>query len=260
MSDFQLRAAPSSGAQGQEDAKPVFGGWRARWALARWWTGRFALSYLTTAIFVLLVGFFLGLFLDGAMGDDVPNYLVDGFYLMVLANLALSWTSTGYVFVRDDSFSRRVSFLKSLPTSAGDIVGMRLLVLLATSVVMTPLAFLPPYLIFDSIRETFGLYRYLCFVLLWASYGLISGCAMAYLELGFRAKTMFLAQMIWSASLLALVLVVGAPLGGIVEGSVSLVLSRGTLVAGLSLAVATGGACLWCRLAERRLRERELGS
>lgn len=259
MSDFQVRAAPSSEARAREEAQPAFGGWRARLALARWWMSRFALSYLTTAIFVLLVGFFLGLFLNGTItNDDVPSLFVDGFFLLVLANLALNWTSTGYVFVGDDSFFRRVSFLRSLPTSARDIVGMRLLVLTATLVVMTPLAFLPPYLIFDPVREAFGPYHYLCFALLWASYGLVSGCAVAYLELGFRARTMLLAQMAWSVLLVVLVLLVSALGGGIVRGSVSLVSSHGTLVAGLALLVAAGGAYLWYRLAERRLREREL--
>lgn len=260
MSDLDLRAnrTPSS-ARGQEGRAPAFGGWHARLLLAHWWIGRFALSHLSTGVFTLLAGLFLGLLLDGTVTrGDVPNHLADGFFLLLLANLALSWTSTDYLHVRDDPFSKRVSFLRTLPTSAGDIAGMRLLALLATLPVMASLAFLPPYLIFESVRETFGSYRYLCFVVLWASYGLVSGYVGAYLELGFRARTMLLVQMIWSVLLLALVLVVSAFGGGLLEGSVRLVLSHGSLTAGLALVVAACGAYLWCRLAERRLCEREL--
>ena len=262
MSDFQLWANRASGSVGQRVGAAAFGAWRARWVLARWWMSRFALSYLTSAIFVLLiVGFLIGFSLDEVVrGEDVPNLLADGFFLMLLSNLALNWTSTGYIFVGDDSFFKKVSFLRALPTSAGDVVSMRLLVLLTTLLVMTPLNFLPPYLIFDSVREAFGPYRYLCFVLLWASYGLICGCASAYLELGFRARTMFLTQAVWSGLLLVFVLLVSTLGGGIVEGSVGLAFSHGPLVAGTALLAAAGVTYLWYRLAERRLRGRELGA
>lgn len=258
MSDLKTSAERGFGAGRRGVGAPVSEGWRARWTLAGWWMRRFALSYLTTTVFALIVGLFLGLFLNDAVtGQGAPSLLADGFFLLLTANLALNWTSTGYVYVGDEAFSKKVSFLRSLPTSAGDVAGMRLLVLLVTLLAMAPLAFLPPYLVFDAVRETFGPYRYLCFVVLWASYGLVSGCANAYLELGFRARTMLLAQMIWSVVLLAIVVAASAFGGGIVEGSVRLVSSHGTLAAGLSLAVAAGSAYLWRRLAERRLRERE---
>lgn len=230
--------------------------------LARWWIQRYALSYLSTALLWPLIGLFTFLSFSEAIAEDSfpsSGFIVDVLFLMFLGNLAVNWTSSGYFFVDRDSFQKDLSFLRGFPISVRHLVTMRLFMLIFTLIAMTPLMFLPPYFLYASVSEAFGLIDYLWFVVVWACYGLVSGYLLAYLDFGFRAKTMFVVQLVWVLALLAVILAANLVFGeGIVVGSARLVFSYGPTPALLALFVAAGGAYLWVRLLERRLRRKDL--
>ena len=211
-----------------------------------------------------MIGLFMFLsFSDAIAGDDFPRsgFVVDVLFLMFLGNLAVNWTSSGYFFVGRDSFQKRLSFLRSLPISVRHLVTMRLLVMVFTLAVMAPLLFLPAYFLYAPVREAFGPVGYLWFAVVWACYGFVSGCANAYLDLGFRSRAMFSVQLVWVLTLLVIIVVANLiTREGIVVGSARLVFSYGPLPAVLALVLALGGACLWFRLLERRLKRKDLVS
>lgn len=246
----------------QEAGAFISEGWRYSLPLARWWIRRYALSYLSTALVSPLIGLFIFLsFSDAISGNDFPRsgFVVDILFLMLLGNLALNWTSSGYFFVGRDSFQKGLSFLRGLPISVRHLVTMRLFVMVFTLAVMTPLMFLPVYLLYVPVREAFGAAGYLWFAVVWACYGFVSGCANAYLDLGFRSRTMFSVQLVWVLFLLTAIVVANLVTAeGIVVGSARLVFSYGPLPAALALVVALGVVCLWFKLLERRLKRKDL--
>lgn len=237
-------------------------GFREAWWLAKWEIRRSKLSLLATALFTLVLGLvFVGPVIDATLrGKLFSAFVVDFVFLALFANLAINWTSTGYFFVGQDAFSKRLSFLRSLPVSARDIVSGRALIMVLTLLVMSPIAFLPPYLLSGAVREELGPVGYPCFAILWAMYGIVSGCLNAYLELGGRARTMLLTHGAWVLVLVLFVALATASGTHLVAGSAQFARTHGPVAAMVALAVGSAALLSWSRLMERRLRRRDLSA
>ncbi len=220
-------------------------------------------SYLISALLTPLIGLLaMTLFWSGLESvsnvDGVPaEFLSDFFFLLVLVNLSINWTSLRWFYVYRDPFTSWLTFLKTLPVSTRELVLGRLAIMLATTAVTAPLFFLPTYALFPALRAEISPTQYLWFALLWVGYALFSGGVLLYLEMGVGGRATFIILIAWS-TLLVSTAVLAAVLGvSLTVGSLGLVRDHGPLVVIPAFAVGGGGLFLWCRLLERRLKARE---
>lgn len=235
--------------------------WIVHIELARTWPSYLVAALLTPFIGLLCLSLLWSSLESISNIEGVPaRFMADWIFLLMMVNLGINWTSPRWTYVHRDPFTTWLSFLKTLPVSNRGLILGRMAVMLAATVVMTLVFFLPTYVLFPALRNELPPLQYLWFVLFWIGYVLFSGGALLYLELGVRGKATLVILFVWSlllTSAAVVATVLGVPL---VNGSVGLVESYGPLPAVAALAVGGGGFLMWCRLLERRLERRELPS
>jgi hypothetical protein len=151
--------------------------WLAKREMKRAW-----LSYMLTGLFVLFLGFFTVVTLSGILEfegfgagvkrveENYNAFFADYLFLLVCAFLGVNVISRDYTLIWRDPFSSRLVFLRTLPISAGSLVGSRALSMLFALLVNTPAFFLPAYFLTD-LGELGMSYLWFCGV--WFGYGIL---------------------------------------------------------------------------------------
>lgn len=217
-------------------------------------------SYLATGAVVLFLGLIAsGFWIDGFSSEVFGVLLGDLFFVLITANLALNWVSVAYAYPWRAPFSGRLAFLRNLPIEVREIVAGRGLTMVLSVVVMSFLFFLPQYLMPGALGAQAGLLQALWFAGVWAGYSLLFGGVHLYLELGFRGKTIFKIQAVWTLLLVSLIVLLDILLDlRIVLGALELAREYGPLPAGVALLVSGAGFTLFAAAAARRLHRRDL--
>jgi hypothetical protein len=230
--------------------------WLAAEELRRTWP-----SYPLTGLMMLLFGLFAAAFFELALGAEEPfgDFPADVFFLAAALNLAVNSVSRDYLSSWNDSFSRRLSFLRSLPIPVPALVAGRLLTMLTALPLTVPALFLPPYLLSDALREALDPAQYLAFVAMWVGYALLCAGFWLYSEFNLPGKTYnyvvfgILALMLLSVGLAEWLLD-----ARLTERTVGLVQSYGALPAALALVVGAAGLALGAWTTTVRLGKRDL--
>jgi hypothetical protein len=222
-------------------------------------------SYLATALVTLLTGlvgipFVTEAFPVWGYEPGMGLAWTGDLYLLCLGTgFAYNWVASGYWYIWRDPFVGRLSFLRGLPIFPRDLVSGRMLTMVLCLLVLTPLFFLPTFLVMNSTSRSVEPIAYLWFVLIWAGYGLLSGGLMLYLELGFRGKTAFAMYWLWFLALALVSVVSDFVLGtSLLLGTGNLARAYGPLPAVASLLAGGAAFVLLGSAATRRLRIREL--
>ena len=181
--------------------------WLAKKELRRTW-----LSYASTALFVLFLGFFAVVSLSGvfelrgfgAEGRRVENFYnvlySDYLFLVACAFLGVNAISRDHALVWRDPFSSRLLFLRSLPISAESIVGSRALCMLLALFLNALAFFLPVFFLSDL--GNLGT-SYLWFAAIWIGYALLGSGLCLLLELTVSGRVYTLISFGFAASLMA---------------------------------------------------------
>lgn len=179
-------------------------------------------SFLLTAFVTAVLGLFASTLVYGFYEvEGLTNFVIDLFFLLICANLALNFTAADYLQFSEDPLSKRLRFLRSLPVAARDLAAGRAAALLVTLAVMVPVFFVTLYLASGGLRAEFGPAGYLSFVGVWSGYALAMGALEMYLEWGFPGSRLFVFQLIWIVALVAAALAAGSlgwpVFGGVVD-------------------------------------------
>lgn len=235
--------------------------WRNARRLAGRELRRSCRSFLWTTVFTAVAALFASTLVYGFYEvEELTDFFVDMFFLLVCANLSLNWAAVDYLQPGADLLSKRLRFLKSLPIAAWDLAVSRAAVIVVTLAIVAPVFFLVLYLISGELRTELGPAGYVSFVGIWSGYALLMGALEMYLEWSFSGDRLFAFQLVWIVTLIAAALaaeLLGWPVFGItvdlaeVYGFVPAVVTL--LVGGLALAFSV-------RTTARRLARRDLSA
>lgn len=227
------------------------------------------LSYLFTVLPLVVVGIIVAPTVDGTftpqgLGDAGPEleewynaFFTSAIFLTVGTLLAVNWMSRDYfrVFSRD-AFSERLVFLRSLPVSAGTLVGSRMVSMCFALLFTTPAFFVPVYLVSGLDRLGWG---FLWFVLIWVGYSLLGAGLWLLMEFGIHGRTYVWMSFVFPALLIAAVAFLEWAVDlRAVDRIATLAQSHGPPTALVALILGAAGFSLMARYATRRLESREL--
>ena len=243
------------------------------WRNVRWLAAedirRNRLSYPATGIAALLAGLYTmvlyGLQSSGKgwVEEAVGGSVLDLWFLAMCPALTIN-----LIFNRDyssrftkDNMTSRLTFLRSLPISARELVASRALVMMSSLAVTSLLFFLPPYLLSSSLSDKLGPVEYLWFVLIWIGYALFSGGFYLYTWLSFSKRDDPWTILSFLAFLFVAIGTMDWTIGvGIISTTVGLAESHGPFSALVALSIGGLGFLLWGLATERRLRKRDLSA
>lgn len=233
------------------------------------------ISYPATCIVLLLVGFFAislveGVFVLGGIGEGdriiqerFNGFVADTFFLAICPALGIN-----FFFNRDygaryryDNMTRRLSFVKSLAVSSGEIVTGRALTMLLAVAVATPSFFLPLLLVSPGPLERLDIVGFLGFATIWVGYALFVVGFYMYTWLGFTGEEDLKITLVLALCYPALAALVNFVFDvHLVSGSIEVARTDGPFVG--ILALAAGAACffLWGLATTRKLRRRDLSA
>jgi hypothetical protein len=184
-------------------------------------------------------------------------------YLFLLACAVLGANTLFRYYTRNwrGTFSSRLAFLRSLPISAGVIVGSRALGTLFALVVGT-LAFFVPVFFLSDLGEELGIRAYLYFCAVWIGYGLLGSGFSLFFEFGVSGRSYALISYLFALPLMITVVFIETTEYAGLVGRVALMAqdSHGTLLAGFSMLIGGAAFLLLSRLTARRLRTRDLSA
>ena len=238
--------------------------WLAWQEIKRTW-----LSYLATGTFFLLFGLFafiyLGQLFDGEASlrtteNNSMTFSSNVFFLAIISALAVNSLSKDYLYSWGrDTFSERLTFLRSLPISNREMVVNRLLTLLLALLVNTVLFFLPPYLLSETLRAGLSTTQYLWFIAMWASYALLGAGFYIYMEFNASGRTYNITMLLMLVPIVVIGGTVALVFGVSFLSSVAgLVLSYGPLLAIPVFLLGIFWLLVCCRVTVRHVEKRDL--
>ncbi|KHF38534.1 hypothetical protein [Halalkalibacter okhensis] len=226
-------------------------------------------GFIFTVVAVVFFGLFTAIFLEQAaralFGDGVMYYneiVLDIFFVAIVPSLAAIFMSGPYLSfqtIKDDPFTKRMAFLRTLPIPVTVIALSKTLMMLITLLIMSTIfygamAFALP----DSFFTYVTLPEFFVFILLWFGYSLALGGMNPYIEYGTSGKVLHLLPFVWIALMFGLFFSFRHIVGhSIVEWSLLLVKDFGWFSAIVSIIIGVMGCFLWHKLLMRRLKKRD---
>lgn len=214
----------------------------------------------------ILLSLFTSGLLNGMFPSDPDSITMNGVILDFLFVLIIPYFGSlflqeywSFQVIQDDTFTRELSFLRTLPISSQTIVNTRFICLWMTGLGIGITFFLGIYLFSHEVRAHIDMLPFLWFSLIWMGYSLLAGGIFPFLELGTNGKIFF-----WSQILLSPLFVV--PIIGhfffrkhsIVEWTLDLAQHRGAFSALVSFLIGSIGLLMWRRLTLRTLEKRNI--
>jgi hypothetical protein len=239
--------------------------WLARKEMNRAW-----LSYVLTGLFALFLGLFVAVSLTGvfefegfgAEGQKVEDhynaFFADYLFLLVCAFLGVNVISRDYTLIWQDTFSSRLLFLRSLPVSAGSLVGSRVICMLFALVLGAPAFFLPAYFITD-LGELGTKYLWFCGV--WIGYSLLGSGLCLLFELTVNGRIYTLISFGFAASLMVVLALLEWTVDlSLVGRTAQLAQSYGALPAIFSILAGAAAFAVFYQATIRRLEKRDFSA
>jgi hypothetical protein len=183
--------------------------WLARKEMRRAWPycvlGASIVSFLGLVAAVSLSGV---LQMDGSGAGErfYDAFFSDFLFLLVCAALGANTLLGYYTHYWRGTYSSRLAFLRSLPISAGALVGSRVLCMLSALMVGVLAFFLPVYF-FSGLGEELGAGRFLSFCGLWVGYALLGAGLWLLLEFGVGGRAYALISYTFALTLMVVVTV-----------------------------------------------------
>jgi hypothetical protein len=192
-------------------------------------------------------------------GELYGAFFADYLFLLVCAVLGANTLLRYYTRNWRDTFASRLLFLRSLPISAGALVGSRVLGTLFT-LVLGALAFFVPMFFLSDLGEELGIGAYLLFCAVWIGYALLGSGISLFFEFSVSGRSYALISYSFALPLMVVVVLLEmTEYMGLVGRVARMVQSgHGALLAGLSILAGAAAFLLLSRLTVHRLRCRDL--
>jgi hypothetical protein len=241
--------------------------WLAREEMKWTWS-----SYLLSVLIVLSLGLaaavslsfgvsaFEAMMVRGQGTEEFyGSFFVDYFFLLVCALLGTNALLGYYARNRRGTSSSWLVPLKSLPISAGIIVGSRMISMLFALVVGAFAFFVPVFLV-SGLAGDLGVKAYLTFCAVWVGYGLLGSGLFLFFEFGLSGRSYALLSYLFAILLMFVVVLIETTQYAGIVGRVARMAQgdHGTLLGGLSVLAGVSAFLLLSRLTARRLLTREL--
>ena len=188
-------------------------------------------------------------------------FFVDYFFLLVCAVLGTNALLGYYTRNWSGTSSSGLVPLRSIPISAGILVGSRM-VLMLFALVVGAFAFFVPVFLVSGLAEDLGVKAYLMFCAVWVGYGLLGSGISLFFEFGASGKSYALLSYLFALLLMIVVVLLETTEYAGIVGRVALMAQSGygTLLGGLSILMGGAAFLLLSRSTVRRLRTRDLSA
>jgi hypothetical protein len=188
-------------------------------------------------------------------------FFADYLFLLVCAVLGANTLFRYYTRNWRGTLASRLRFLRSLPISAGVLVGSRVLGTLFALVVGALAFFVPVYFLSD-LGEELRIGGYLLFCGVWVGYALLGSGISLFFEFGVSGRSYALISYAFALPLMVVVVLLEMTQYAGLVGRVARMAQdgHGTLLAGLSVLAGTAVFLLFSRLTVHRLRTRDLSA
>lgn len=225
----------------------------------------FFFTMVVTVIFGMLGASFLEpatRHLFGAESVYYPKFAADILFIFATPSfgaLFISGPYLSYRTIKDDPFTKRMAFFRSLPIPVHVLANSRTIIMLIILAILSVIYYLT--IVFSvpaSFFDYFSIGEFLIFSLLWFGYGLALAGMNPFLEYGTNGKMLHLAPFIFLGICMAAIF----PFYflseyTIVEASLLAVKTYRWPVALIALGVGIVGSIFWKKLLVNRLRNRD---
>lgn len=238
--------------------------WLARKELKYNWVG-LLFTILMTIFFATLSATLLEQAARHLFGSDVTFYnkvLIDIMFVAMTPCLGAIFMSRPYLnfeTVKEDPFSKRMAFYRTLPIPVATLGLSRTLFSLITLGILS-IVFYGTIAIFAS----FTLYQYISpvefiiFIFVWFGYALALSGINPFIEYGTNGKMLHLSPLFILAIFVIVLLSFYSYVGyGIVEWVLLLIRDYGWMIAFISFLIGISGCYLWSKLLTVRLKKRD---
>ena len=231
-------------------------------------------SYVLSVLIVLSLGLaaavslslgvseFEAMVLRGRNTEELYGaFFADYLFLLVCAVLGANILLGYYTRNWRGTFSSRLVLLRSLPISAGILVGSRMISMLFALVVGAFAFFMPVYFLSDLGAEL-GIRAYLLFCAVWVGYSLLGSGISLFFEFGVSGRAYALISYGFALPLMVVVVLLeSTEYMGLVGRVAWLAQSgHGALLAGLSILMGGAAFLLLSSATVRRLQARDLSA
>lgn len=167
-------------------------GWRAVAALTRFELMREWLGIVMTLLFAVYGGVMCGMFLNDLYSEDeIPRTMyafVDWMYLFTTPALGLLFNRAAWTIHREDSYTKRIAYWRSMPIPLGVILKARFVQGAVLLAVASSIFFLLQYGMASSLREHVAFGQWLANGFLWLCYAAAANALLIWMEMGFSGK------------------------------------------------------------------------
>lgn len=177
------------------------------WLLFRREMYLFRYGFLFTAFFFLAYGFITSALMDEAInGEGSSNYIIDIFYIVVLQIAGIGFRFNFSNLWHSNPYLRRIRFMRKLPVRALDLVLARYMQLFVCNMTSIVLFLFSSYLVSPDFQDLLTTGGFILFVFLIFLYSFAMSTYYVYFEMGHSAKVYFVASIVTSIVITALVI------------------------------------------------------
>lgn len=153
-------------------------------------------ALLFAVVFMGYMAALAGMVLDDAMDRGEGRLLSDVLLVTIISMLGITFSRRNMKYLADDTYTRMLAYMRSLPVPAEVILCKRKLNTLFAFILNSTLYFGLIYTIGANIRSELPVTAYLAFALTWIGCGLVIAGIYIFIEFSFSGKAYFLIMII----------------------------------------------------------------
>lgn len=238
--------------------------WLAKKDIQQSWIS-VSVTIVVTAFLGLITAIFLEQLVSNLFGsktNDSMALAIDIMFLGMTPSLAALFMSGPYLSfraIKEDPFSKRLAFFRSLPIPVNILALSRTIFMLTTLIILSSIFYI---VLAISLPQQFYLYitlnELVLFILCWFGYALALGGMNSFIEYGTNGKILHTVPYIFMGVLFLVIIIVRQVTGhGIVEWSFLLVKDYGWIAAFSMMAIGIFGCTIWNHVLFKRLLKRD---
>lgn len=239
-----------------------------------WWLAKKELKFNKIPLaFSMLVTIFFGAMVSLHFTQTVQNVVspetaidqflfIDIMFVLVTPALAAIFMASPYLSyraIKEDPFSKRMAFYRSLPIQVEALALSRMMVMVVTLLTLSFVFYGTITLIaYDQLFQLLTIKEFVIFIAIWFGYALALGGMNPYIEYGTNGKVLHLFPYIFLTIVGVVAFLIYLILGiGIVETTISLSIKMGWSICLFSLIIGLLGCSFWKTLLTRRLSTKD---